>query len=102
MPKADESKDPIQDLSRTAAAIAAYDAFDATWADGLDQDQAVAWFSQLETLGMLVGVAFGHDTADRNSMDTCKRCIRPGDKTPSPGCELSFVRRTVAKWEALK
>jgi hypothetical protein len=50
--------------------------------------------------GEAVGIAFGLDTADRNSMDTCKSGIRPGNKIPAPGCELSFVRKAVAKWES--
>ena len=87
------------DLSRTAAAIIAYDAFDATYdnATHMTCDEAIAWFDELEQLGEAVGIAFGLDTADRNSMDTCKACVRPGPKVPAPGFATSFVRRMVAK-----
>jgi hypothetical protein len=55
-----------------------------------------------ERLGEAVGIAFGLDTADRNSLETCRGCIRPGHRIPGPGEELSFVRRMVAQWEAEK
>jgi hypothetical protein len=91
------------DLSRTKAAIEAYDAFDAQF-DRMErnQDAVVAWFAELERLGEAVGIAFGLDTADRNSLETCRGCIRPGHRIPGPGEELSFVRRMVAQWEAEK
>jgi hypothetical protein len=90
----------LPDLSRTKAAIEAYDAFDSTFnMDGMSQDEVLAGFAKLESLGEAVGVAFGLDTADRNSMSAAK-AIRPGHKVPAVGAELSFVRRMVAKWEA--
>ena len=90
---------PISNLSRTEAAIKAYDEFNESFCtDGLTNDEVLAEFAKLETLGEAVGFAFGLDTADRNSLDTCKACIRPGHKIPGPGCELSFVRRMVGNW----
>ena len=90
----------LPDLSRTKAAIEAYDKLnDELVMDG-SQAEVTGQFAELERLGEAVGIAFGLDTADRNSMDTCKGCIRPGHKVPAPGAELSFVRRMVAKWEA--
>ena len=83
----------LPDLSRTRAAIVAYDEFDNKAVfEGMDQDEVLAWFKKLEGLGEAVGIAFGLDTADRNSMDTCKRCVRPGQ----------FVREAVARWEQRK
>lgn len=94
-------RDLLPDLSRTKAAIEAYDAFDATFDEmKRNNDAVMAWFARLEELGKAVGIAFGLDTADRNNPDTCKQCIRPGHKVPGPGEELSFVRRMVAQWEA--
>jgi hypothetical protein len=92
---------PSPNLSRTAAAIEAYDAFDATYdaLTPLNNETVLAWFAKLEEMGKAVGHAFGLDTADRNSLSTCEGCIRPGHKVPGPGCELSFVRRMVAKWQ---
>lgn len=93
-------KNDLPDLSRTAAAIEEYDRFDAAFnTDGMSQDEVLAQFAKLESFGEAVGIAFGLDTADRNSMDTCKGCIRPGFKVPGPGQELSFVRRMVAQWK---
>ncbi len=71
------------DMSRTQAAI---DAYDAKWGDEYDP-------YQLCPLAKAVGVAFGLDTADRNNKADCARLIRPGPRAPQPGCELSFVRR---------
>lgn len=85
---------PISDLSRTESAIEAYDAFDATYStiESASQEEVLAWFDKRDALGEAVGVAFGLDTADRNSMEVC-RSIRPG-------YENSFVRRAVAQWKA--
>ena len=57
-------------------------------------------FAEIEALEEAVGVAFGEDTQDINSIETCRQCVRPGPKVPGPGCELSFVRRCVAKAHA--
>lgn len=92
-------KRDLPDLSRTAAAIEAYDAYDAAFQpERMTNDAALAGFAKLDALAEAVGLAFGLDTADRNSVETCRQCIRPGHKVPGPGCERSFVRRMVALW----
>lgn len=94
---------PLPSLARTSAAIEAYDMFDASLNfDGMTQEQVQAGFAELERLGQAVGEAFGLDTADRNSVNTCREVIRPGHKIPGPGCELSYVRRMVNKWRDTK
>lgn len=70
------------DLTRTAAALEAY-----------DQNPS-------EQLAREVGVAYGLDTADRNDPATCADFIRPGPAVPKPGYEPSFVREMVRKWKA--
>jgi hypothetical protein len=69
----------LPDLTRTKRALELYDAGEAD--------------------GEAVGIAFGLDTADRNSFETCKACVRPGKKHPAHPDDLSFVRRMVKKWE---
>ena len=51
----------------------------------------VPLFLKLEAVGKKAGHAFGLDTADRNALDTCERCIRPNDPT---------LRRWVAERKA--
>lgn len=70
-------------LSRTIEALAAYDAH---WGDEYDVTQS-------GELAIAVGVAYGLDTADRNDPQVCADLIRPGPRTPQPGCELNLVRR---------
>lgn len=89
----------LPDLSRTKAAIEAYDAFDARLDAQGTQEEVLAQFDELERLGRAVGHAFWLDTADRNDRATCERHVRPGPMTPAAGMALSFVRRMVAKWE---
>lgn len=57
-------------LSRTIKALAEYDALP-------EFDETEAWLIEEQRLGLAVGDAFGQDTADRNSLDTCRRCVRP-------------------------
>lgn len=91
------------DLSRTANAIVAYDVFNESLDfSKMNQAKADGAFAELERLAEAVGLAYGQDTAKINNVDTCRMCIRPGHKVPGPGCELSFVRRMVAKWEKEK
>ncbi len=99
---------PVQklpDLSRTARALARYDALE----DELDTDAGADLalenparhsnqLERLDALGRAVGVAFGEDTKDRNDPETCAGVVRPGPAVPRPGCELSFVRRMGAQW----
>ena len=88
----------LPDLSRTKAAIEAYDTFDAAATMSGSQDEVLAELAELERLGKEVGRAFGLDTADRNNVRDCEMYIRPGNKTPPAGFQLSFVRRMVARW----
>lgn len=95
----------LLDLSRTERAIAAYDIVDASVTEMLEEDDltdelVMKAFALLEEAGEAVGAAFGEDTSDRNSMETCRGCVRPGPAVPSPGQELSFVRRRVAEWRS--
>lgn len=70
----------------TRKALAEYDAeVEAAWAALLAMpndeitDGHVYQVRNLERrLGQAVGHAFGLDTADRNAMDTCEGCVRPG------------------------
>jgi hypothetical protein len=79
-------------LTRTVAALAAYDA-----ADGTDPD--LEQLERLEVLGDAVGIAFGQDTADRNSLEQ-SRLLRPGPANPLGGeADLSYVRRMVRKFQ---
>ena len=89
----------LPDLSRTKAAIEAYDTFDAAFDAKGSQDDVLAEFAELERLGQAVGHAFGLDTADRNNVRDCEMYVRPGNKIPPAGSKLSFVRRIVAQWE---
>lgn len=91
------------DLARTSAALAAYDIVDAGVAELLETDELTDELIEkalalLEEAGEAVGAAFGEDTSDRNSVETCRGCVRPGPAEPAPGAELSFVRRLVAEW----
>ena len=63
----------------------------------------------LEVLKQNVGLIFGIETSDRNEMleevgmDSdiidCYKYVKPGPKNPSPGEELSMVRKLVIEWE---
>lgn len=76
---------PFPNLTRTAAALAAFDAAHGPHDPGFDSPLAEA-----------VGVAYGIDTADRNNSDDCAALIRPGPREPLGGdADLSFVRRMV-------
>lgn len=85
----------LPDLTRTEAALSEYDAFDRDFKAEGSQAEVIAAFDQLESKARAVGHAFGLDTADRNNLLTCERCVRPG----FAGSD-SFVRRMVAKWRA--
>lgn len=78
---------PLKPLSlgRTIEALLEYDAYMATNPYGIGVDgvcdtneQVYAVEAEENRLAQAVGEAFGHDTADRNSMDTCRGCVRPG------------------------
>ena len=87
----------MRPLPNTKAAIDAYDAFNEAFnTDGMNNDEVLAAFAELERMAKAVGRVFGEETSDINSPVTCEQVIRPGHKVPGPGCELSFVRRMVA------
>ena len=91
----------LPDLGRTSAAIAAYDIVDAGVAEVFDEltpELAVEALALLDEAGEAVGRAFGEDTRDRNSPETCAGVVRPGPAVPPPGGKLSFVRRMVNQW----
>jgi hypothetical protein len=46
-----------------------------------------------------VGLIFGIETSDRNGIIDCYKYVHPGPKNPSPGEELSMVRKLVNEWE---
>ena len=54
------------DLTRTIAALAAYDTIEREFADGLTQDEATALFERSDAAKADIGDAFALDTADRN------------------------------------
>lgn len=90
--RAEESKratDRLPDLSRTRAALVAFDEYHAREVPMDTNAAAVAYFDELDRLAEAVGEAFGLDTADRNDPATCRQCVRPGP----------FVRNAVAEWE---
>lgn len=97
----------MRDLSRTRDAIAAYDVADAKfhhsslWKNnGPSIGEASRLLAELETLAEAVGAAYGEDTKDINSPETCRQCVRPGPAIPPLGeTQPSFVRRMVADWE---
>jgi len=92
----------LPDLTRTVKAIEEHDAYKAEFCDAVDRNDSTddlgKMVEKLEVLAKAVGHAYGLDTADRNDMDTCEGCVRPGPAVPGPGCEISFVRRMVAQW----
>lgn len=90
------------DLSRTAAALAAYDRAADTYHDAveaLSNREAIVHWAAVDAAARAVGGAFGEDTKAFNNPDTCAQCVRPGSRVPAIGQELSFVRRMVARWE---
>lgn len=92
----------LPDLTRTAQALAAYDAFDVRYEETVEKltpSEALAMLDELERLGAAVGRAFGQDTVDRNNPDTCADLVRPGPRNPGAGSRPSFVRRMVAQWK---
>lgn len=77
------------DLTRTVAALAAFDA--AHESHDSDPDCLLA---------KAVGIAFGFDTADRNQFANCAALVRPGAREPRGGkSELSFVRLMVREFQ---
>lgn len=91
----------LPDLSRTAAALEAYDCVEAE-IDRIDSRttaaEAARLLERIRKAGAAVGAAYGRDTADRNDLATCADHVRPGPSTPAPGSVPSFVRRMVSRW----
>ena len=97
------------DLTRTKVALVEYDRkraaleaeLEEAWSDTSPKGSAriLGLTNKIEALGEAVGIAFGHDTAEINSMSTCRACVRPGPAVPKIGCGESFVRRCVRRWE---
>jgi len=79
---------PLPDLSRTAAALALYDAAGAE----LDRCDALtdAMVEHVDTARRRVAIAYGLDTADRNNPADCAASL-----THPSG--LRFIRRMVAQ-----
>ena len=97
-----KDKNDFPDLSRTEAAIRLYDEqqvrLNALIESGKSNSKLEAAYDQLEKLSVVVGVAYGEDTKDRNNPETCRQLIRPGHKMLPSGYEESFVRRMVRLW----
>jgi len=93
----------INDLSRTKAAIEAYDRLDeefhTLYGTFPSQGVMLALLDRLDEAGKAVAAAFELDTADRNGLGSCAS-VRPGPKMPRPGAQLSFVRQAVQRWES--
>ncbi len=88
----------LPDMTRTANEIEKYDEMDEAFDKiDLDDEDALKALNEIEAQGEAVGIAFGHDTADRNNMDTCRRYVHPGFKNCQGG--ESFVRRMVRRWK---
>lgn len=80
-------------MTRTIKALEAYDKANKRFQELSPRELNEEELSKLEKLAEEVGYAYGLDTSDRNNIETCRQCIRPGPSTPAPGFELSFVRR---------
>lgn len=83
-------------LVRTRKAVAEYDELDQQPIPSSNAE-ALEYLKRLDDLGEAVGIAFGQDTADRNSMETCRKYVRPGKADAK---ELSFVRKFLADEDA--
>lgn len=60
------------DLTRTLAALAAYDAIDREIADDMTQAAADDFFARLDVAKLAIGDAFALDTADRNEPEVAR------------------------------
>lgn len=70
-------------FTRTRAALKTFDDFtEHVWAKGDNSNfgrNFAKHDAERERLARLVGRAFGEDTIEVNSPDTCESCVRPGD-----------------------
>lgn len=60
------------DLTRTRAALAAYDVIDAEITDTMTQDEADDLFKRSDAAKLAIGEAFALDTADRNEFEVAR------------------------------
>lgn len=60
------------DLTRTRAALAAYDAIDAEITDTMSQEEADDFFKRSDAAKLAIGEAFALDTADRNDPEVAR------------------------------
>ena len=96
----ENKKTNMVDLTRTKVALEEYDRFnDEFLKANLSAVELEEMIKEVDVLAENVGIAFGYDTADRNNFETCKECVRPEQKNPTPSAELSFVRRMVKNFE---
>ncbi len=87
------------DLSRTYRALQRHDEIERAMLSPKINDRQWALLNEeLEQAARNVGLAYGRDTSDRNSVATCVEAIRPGPSVPAPGATESFVRRAVRLW----
>lgn len=92
----------MADLSRTAAALKKWDEqlplLTETADRALEEDNWKALEAadhEMTRLELDVSQAFAEDTKAFNDPETVVACCRPGPVIPSPGAELSFIRRMV-------
>lgn len=68
-------------FARTRAALHAFDVYtEQVWAQGTGEDfgrHFAARDQERERLAREVGRAYGLDTPECNSVDTCEQCVRP-------------------------
>ena len=60
------------DLTRTRAALAAYDVIDAEITADMTQDEADDFFKRSDAAKLAIGEAFALDTADRNEFEVAR------------------------------
>lgn len=63
---------------KTKAAVAAYDAHEATVDAIKTNDEFLVWSAEEQRLGRAVGRAYGEETGHINNVKTCEDLVRPG------------------------
>jgi len=66
-------------FARTRAALKTFDEYTENVWEHAKWNNFDTLDAERNRLARLVGRAFGEDTADVNSPDTCESCVRPGD-----------------------
>jgi hypothetical protein len=64
---------------KTRAALNVFDAYTENVWEHAKWNNFTELDNERNRLARLVGRAFGEDTSDVNSPDTCESCVRPGD-----------------------